>query len=49
MLIHGFVIQGDPTGSYYGLVAIGAPDERANKECKCFADRFAKLLSRINI
>jgi len=49
MLIHGFIIQGDPKGSHYGPVAIGAPDERANKECKRFADRFAKLLSRINI
>ena len=49
MLIHGFIIQGDPKGSHYGPVAIGKPDERANKECKRFADRFAKLLSRINI
>ena len=47
MLIHGFIIQGDPKGSHYGPVAIGAPDDRAEKECKRFADRFANLLSTI--
>ncbi len=47
MFIHGFIVQGDPEGSHYGPVAIGAPDERAVKECKRFADRFANLLSRI--
>ncbi len=47
MLIHGFVIQGDPNGSHYGPVAIGAPDDRAKKECKRFAGRFAGLLNTI--
>lgn len=47
MLIHGFIIQGDPTGSHYGPVAIGAPDERADRECRRLADRFAKLLNKI--
>ena len=47
MLIHGLIVQGDPSGSHYGLVAIGAPDERADKECKRFASRFVKLLNRV--
>jgi len=47
MLIHGLIIQGDPAGSHYGPVAIGAPDKRADKECKRFARRFVKLLNRI--
>ncbi len=47
MLIHGLVIQGDPQGSHYGPVAIGAPDNRAEKECKRFADRFVELLDKL--
>lgn len=46
MLIHGFIIQGDPEGSHYGPVAINAPDERARKECERLAERFNALLKR---
>jgi len=48
MLIHGFIIQGDPTGSHYGPVAIGSPDERAKKECQRLAKRFTALLKRLH-
>ncbi|MDD5505083.1 MAG: flavodoxin family protein [Candidatus Omnitrophica bacterium] len=44
MLIHGMIIQGDPSGSHYGPVSIGAPDERARAQCQRFAQRFARLL-----
>ena len=44
MLIHGFIIQGDPQGSHYGPVSIGSPDDRAKKECVRFAERFSALL-----
>ncbi len=47
MLIHGMIIQGDPSGSHYGPVSIGAPDERAIKECRRFAQRFIKLVNKI--
>jgi len=47
MLIHGLIIQGDPMGSHYGPVAIGAPDERAEKECVRLAERFDALLKRV--
>jgi len=47
LLIHGFIIQGDPKGSHYGPVSIGAPDDRVEKECKRFADRFSNLLGMI--
>ena len=47
MLIHGMVIQGDPAGSHYGPVSIGAPDDRATKECRRFAQRFVKLVNTI--
>ena len=46
MLIHGMVIQGDPTGSHYGPVAIGVPDERAKNECLRYGSRIAKLLKK---
>ena len=47
MLIHGFIIQGNPQGSHYGPVAIGAPDDRAEKECVRLAERFDALLKRL--
>ncbi len=47
MLIHGFIIQGDPMGSHYGPVAIGAPDARVKKECRRLAERFIALLDRL--
>lgn len=47
MLIHGFIIQGDPQGSHYGPVAIGSPDERAKKECQRLAERFLALLNKV--
>jgi len=47
LFIHGFIIQGDPKGSHYGPVSIGAPDDRVEKECKRFADRFSNLLGTI--
>jgi len=47
MLIHGMIIQGDPSGSHYGPVSIGAPDDRAIKECRRFAQRFLKLVDKI--
>lgn len=46
MLIHGFIIQGDPQGSHYGPVAINSPDQRAKKECIRLAERFNALLKR---
>ncbi|MBN1871737.1 MAG: NAD(P)H-dependent oxidoreductase [Candidatus Omnitrophica bacterium] len=47
MLIHGFIIQGDPKGSHYGPVSIGAPDDRAQKECDRLAERFDALLKKL--
>ena len=46
MLIHGFIVQGDPQGSHYGPVAIGAPDDRAVRECIRAAERFDALLKK---
>jgi len=45
LLIHGMVIQGDPTGDHYGPVAIGRPDQRALKNC----DQLAKNLGALTL
>lgn len=47
MLIHGMIIQGDPSGDHYGAVAIDSPDERSTKECLRMGSRFAKLVERV--
>ena len=47
LLIHGFIIAGDPKGDHYGPVAVGSVDERANKECVRFGQRFARLVKKI--
>lgn len=49
LLIHGFVIQGDPKGDHYGPVAVGSVDERATKECARFGQRIARLVKKLNV
>ena len=46
MLIHGMIVQGDPTGDHYGPVAIREPDERSTENCIRFAKRNSELLKR---
>jgi len=47
MLIHGMIIQGDPRGDHYGPVAIGAPDERSQKQCLRYGQRIAQLVKKL--
>jgi NAD(P)H dehydrogenase (quinone) len=47
MLVHGMVVQGIPKGDHYGPVSIGAPDERAEKQCRLLGERVAKLAERL--
>ena len=47
MLVHGMVVQGIPKGDHYGPVSIGAPDERASKQCRLLGERVAKLANRL--
>lgn len=44
LLIHGLIIQGDPSGDHYGPVSIGSPSTREEKQCRRFGERFAKLV-----
>ena len=48
MLIHGMIVQGIPSGDHYGPVAIGAPDDRASRECARLGRRVARLLNRLD-
>lgn len=47
LLIHGMVIQGDPSGGHYGIVSIGTPDSRVERECKRMGKRVAKLVKKL--
>jgi len=47
MLIHGMVIQGDPSGDHYGPVSIGSPDARVEKQCRALGEKIAKLAARL--
>ncbi|MGB9597937.1 MAG: flavodoxin family protein [Candidatus Poribacteria bacterium] len=47
LLIHGMIVQGDPSGDHYGAVAIGKPDDRSAKECRRKGARVAKLLKQL--
>lgn len=48
MLIHGMIIQGDPSGDHYGAVAIGAPDNRSQRQCLKLGQRTARLVKIIS-
>jgi len=47
MLIHGMIIQGDPSGDHYGAVAINKPDSRCLQECLRQGKRVAKLIKSL--
>lgn len=46
-LIHGMFVIGSHEGDHYGPVAIGAPDERANKVCWDHGVLFAQAAKRL--
>lgn len=48
MLIHGMIIQGDPSGDHYGAVSVGKPDERAAKQCLRMGSRVARLVKKLH-
>ncbi|MFH1856977.1 MAG: hypothetical protein ABH836_07150 [Candidatus Omnitrophota bacterium] len=46
-MIHGMVIAGNSLGDHYGPVSIGAPDERATRQCVRYAKIIAGLSKKI--
>jgi NAD(P)H dehydrogenase (quinone) len=47
LMIHGMIVQGEPSGDHYGPVAVGKPDERSSKECKKCGAKIARLVKRL--
>jgi NAD(P)H dehydrogenase (quinone) len=47
-LIHGCVVQGLTGIGHFGPVAIGAPDERIEREVKFLMERFSALLEKLS-
>jgi len=47
LMIHGMIVKGDPNGSHYGPVAVGEPDESAEKECISYGRNMARLTKRL--
>lgn len=47
LLIHGMIVQGDPSGHHYGPTAVGKVDEGVERQCKRFAKRFAELVKKV--
>jgi NAD(P)H dehydrogenase (quinone) len=47
MLVHGMIVQGCPETGHYGVLAIGKPDARVERELKIWARRFISLLVKI--
>ena len=44
LLIHGMLVKGMADGSHYGPVAIKSYDDRAEKECRSYANQLADYL-----
>jgi NAD(P)H dehydrogenase (quinone) len=47
MLIHGMIVQGNPSGDHYGPVAIGSPDARAKRQARQLGERIANLIKQL--
>ena len=47
LLIHGMVVQGTASGGHYGPQSVGAPDEKARKECEQLGERVANLVKKL--
>ncbi len=47
LLVHGMIVQGIQKGNHYGPVAIGAPDEKAKKECMNYGKQIGGLVKKL--
>ncbi len=47
LMIHGMIVKGDAQGDHYGPIAVGAPDERSQAECRKLGQRVAELVMRL--
>lgn len=50
LLIHGMIVQGDPSSAHYGAVTVGAPDDDTSiTACRRLGQRVAGLLKRLGV
>jgi NAD(P)H dehydrogenase (quinone) len=47
LIIHGMIVQGEPSGDHYGPVSIGTPDKRALKNCERYAKNISALVKKL--
>jgi NAD(P)H dehydrogenase (quinone) len=47
LIIHGMIVQGEPSGDHYGPVSIGSPDKRALKNCERYAKNLSALAKKL--
>ena len=47
MLIHGMMIFGRHKGDHYGVVSIGAPDDRVKEQCLDLGRRAADMVKKL--
>ena len=47
LLVHGMIVQGTAGGPHYGPISVGAPDEKACRECEKLGARVGKLVKRL--
>ena len=47
LLVHGLIIAGSSSGSHYGLLSLGQPDEMAGAECQKYGQRLAALAVKL--
>jgi len=47
LLIHGMVVQGNPSGDHYGPVSIDIPDERVSAQCRELGARTVALATKL--
>ena len=46
-LIHGMLIQGNPSRNYFGPVSLGAPNEQAKADCIAYAENLAEAANKL--
>jgi NAD(P)H dehydrogenase (quinone) len=47
LLVHGYVVQGSPTGDHFGPVSVGAPDRRVKSACREYGARLGALAKKL--
>ena len=47
MMIHGMIIPGFHKGDHYGIVSIGKPDDRVERQCRNLGGKVAELVNKL--